>query len=131
MQTVFPSTTPPPTPAVLMAVSCSPHPSDHHAIPLHRTPRGRGKMPLIHRALSVRSSACLEEWEGRDTRPSRKREAMYSWGSPSDKVCTRRRLRPRRLFRCTASHPKPNSNKQAVQQGGGGALLTSMEPKVW
>ena len=85
-------------------------------------------MPLIHRALSVRSSACLEEWEGRDTRPSRKREAMYSWGSPSDKVCTRRRLRPRRLFRCTAH--TPNSNKQAVQQRGG-TLPTRIEPKVW
>ena len=108
-----------------------PIPSDHHAIPVHRTPRGGGKMPLIHRALSVRSSACLEEWEEWDTRPSRKRKAMYSWGSPLDKVCTRRRLRPRRFLRRTAH--TPNSNKQAVQQRGElySLALSSIEPKVW
>ena len=74
MQTLFPATTPPPTPAVLML---PPSLLITMQAPVHRTPRGGGKMPLTHHALSVRSSACLEEWEGWNTGPSRKRKARF------------------------------------------------------
>jgi len=99
--------------------------------PSHLFPRGRRKTPFIHRALSMRSSACLEEWggwQGRENRPSRKRKAWTGGAHRSTRSARGSgRLRDAPHVSTGALHtPQTASNAS-----GKASDFRRIEPKVW